>query len=307
MISQLHDVDLRLLRIFKAVVEAGGLSAAEVTLNMNVSNISSRLSDLEKRLGVRLCERGRQGFSLTEQGRHIYTATLVLLESVEQFRNEVRQTQSQITGELRLMLTDNTLDDPNFPIVEILERFRQRAPEVYIRLDHGCQAEVEQAVLNGDAHLGITSLSAPLETLECRLLYTEDTFLYCGANHPLFLRQPEAITDGDIEQCFFIDTEFGGHSTAPISGIKQTASAASLESRVTLILTGGYVGFLPAHYAERRVRNAEMKALLPETMCFQKKMYLLSKKGRVASPAQDTFMQELLAVYPSESSLKKSD
>ena len=50
--GQMSDLDLKLLRVFKAVVEAGGLSAAEVSLNMNVSNISTRLSDLEKRLGL---------------------------------------------------------------------------------------------------------------------------------------------------------------------------------------------------------------------------------------------------------------
>ena len=297
MVGQLYDVDLKLLRIFKAVVEAGGLSAAEVRLNMSVSNISTRLSELEKRLNVRLCERGRQGFALTEQGQHIYMATLELLASLEHFRTQVQRTQGKITGELRLMLTDNTLDDSRFPIVQILERFRLRAPDVYIRLEHDCQPEVEQSVLNGDVDLGITSLSQPLETLECQFLYGEDTFLYCGSKHPLFQQESDVMTATDIEQYGFIDTASGGHSAVPITGVRQTASAASLESRAALILSGGYVGFLPGHYAQRWVRSGEMRALLPEQMCFQKKMYLLSKKGRVASPAQEAFMQELLAMY----------
>ncbi|MEH6579435.1 MAG: LysR family transcriptional regulator [Amphritea sp.] len=300
MVGQLYDVDLRLLRIFKAVVEAGGLSPAEVTLNMSVSNISTRLSELEKRLDVRLCNRGRQGFAMTEQGQQVYTATLELMESLEHFRNQLQQTQSQISGELRLMLTDNTLDDHKFPIVKILEQFRQRAPAVYIRLEHGFQTEVEQSVVNGDVHLGITSLTAPLETLECQFLYAEDTFLYCGTKHPLFHRQAAAITAADIEQCDFIDTAAGGHSAVPITGTKQTASAASLESRATLILTGGYVGFLPSHYAQHWIQKGEMKALLPEEMSYQKKMYLLAKKGRTAIPALDLFIRELLATYSSD-------
>ncbi|MEF0942406.1 LysR family transcriptional regulator [Rhizobium sp. BR 362] len=48
-----------------SVVECGGLSAAEYTLGVGHSAISKHLSDLEARLMVLLCERGRSGFSIT--------------------------------------------------------------------------------------------------------------------------------------------------------------------------------------------------------------------------------------------------
>ena len=44
--SQIGNTDLRLLRIFKAVVECGGFAAAEVTLNIGRSAISIAISDL---------------------------------------------------------------------------------------------------------------------------------------------------------------------------------------------------------------------------------------------------------------------
>ena len=49
---ELHDVDLRHLRVFVAIVECGGLSAAEAKLNLSRSTISARLADLEVRLGT---------------------------------------------------------------------------------------------------------------------------------------------------------------------------------------------------------------------------------------------------------------
>ena len=85
--GQLADQDLRLLRVFKGVVEAGGFSAAEMQLNLANSTISNYISDLEKRLGMRLCERGRGGFSLTQQGQTVYEATLELLNALDQFRS----------------------------------------------------------------------------------------------------------------------------------------------------------------------------------------------------------------------------
>ncbi|TNF06658.1 MAG: LysR family transcriptional regulator [Gammaproteobacteria bacterium] len=300
MIGQLHDIDLKLLRIFKAVVEAGGLSAAEVTLNMNVSNISTRLADLEKRLGVRLCDRGRQGFALTDAGHQVYTAILELMESLDRFRCQVQVAGQTVTGELRLMLTDNTLDDRQFPIVKIIERYRARAPDVQIRLEHGSQTEVEQHLVSGAVQLGITSLSQSLDTLDCRYLYAEDTFLYCGPSHPLFECALEELSVPRIEQFGFIDTAAGEHSAVPIKGVRQTAVAPSLEARAALILTGGYLGFLPSHYAQRWIDSGEMRVLLPSKMHYRKKMYLIAKKGRQYTPAEALFIEQLQPFFPLE-------
>lgn len=64
-LGQMSDYDIRLVRIFKTVVECGGFTAAETTLGISRSAISQHMSDLESRLGFSLCQRGRGGFSLT--------------------------------------------------------------------------------------------------------------------------------------------------------------------------------------------------------------------------------------------------
>jgi DNA-binding transcriptional LysR family regulator len=78
MLANLSESDLRLLRVFAKVVEAGGYSAAQIELNVSQSTISTHMTELEHRLGVRLCQRGRSGFSVTEKGRLIYQASLRL-------------------------------------------------------------------------------------------------------------------------------------------------------------------------------------------------------------------------------------
>lgn len=52
LLGQLADMDIRLLRVFNSVVECGGLSAAEMELNIGRSTISRHLKDLEARLGI---------------------------------------------------------------------------------------------------------------------------------------------------------------------------------------------------------------------------------------------------------------
>ena len=70
-LAQVSDFDIRLLRLFRSVVECGGFSAAESVLGIGRSAISQQMSDLEQRLGLRLCQRGRAGFALTEEGRSL--------------------------------------------------------------------------------------------------------------------------------------------------------------------------------------------------------------------------------------------
>ena len=79
---QLHDVDLKLLRVFVEVVRCGGFSAAQAALNSSQSAISGQMTTLETRLGVKLCDRGRSGFRLTDQGRATYAATQRLMLAV---------------------------------------------------------------------------------------------------------------------------------------------------------------------------------------------------------------------------------
>lgn len=52
MFSQLTDLDLRLIRVFLAIVDAGGVSPAQATLNVGQSTISTQLATLETRLAT---------------------------------------------------------------------------------------------------------------------------------------------------------------------------------------------------------------------------------------------------------------
>src|SRR5205085_11496388 len=45
------DIDVRLLRVFRAVVEAGSFANAQAILNVGASTISTQMSQLETRLG----------------------------------------------------------------------------------------------------------------------------------------------------------------------------------------------------------------------------------------------------------------
>ena len=55
-VAQVTDFDVRMLKIFRSVVECGGFSVAESVLGIGRSAISQQMTELEQRLGLRLCQ-----------------------------------------------------------------------------------------------------------------------------------------------------------------------------------------------------------------------------------------------------------
>jgi LysR family transcriptional regulator, transcriptional activator for bauABCD operon len=113
MIGRLSDIDIRLLRIFVAVVEQGSFSVAATRLNVSESTVSTHMADLEKRLGMRLCERGRAGFRLTEDGEEVFRATTELLAEAKRFRDKLATLRSALGGTLKIGLPDAMVTHAN--------------------------------------------------------------------------------------------------------------------------------------------------------------------------------------------------
>jgi DNA-binding transcriptional LysR family regulator len=129
---RLTDVDLRLIRIFRAIVECQGLAGAELVLNLSQSRISASLAELEARLGVRLCRRGRSGFALTEAGDTVYKASHDLFESVDRFCNQAGTVASKLKRVLRLGTVDALVTNRELSLPQAISHFRLHNPSVII-------------------------------------------------------------------------------------------------------------------------------------------------------------------------------
>ncbi|WP_372739220.1 LysR family transcriptional regulator [Neptunomonas sp.] len=291
--GQLSDIDLRLLRIYKVVVESGGFSAAEVDLNISRAAISIAMSDLESRLGFRLCQRGRSGFSLTEEGEQIYHYTLQLLSSIEDFRTQVNTLHTQLKGELNIGITDNLVTMPHMRITNALSALKTQGPDVTINIRMAPPNEIELGILDGRLHIGIVPDLRALAGLEYFPLYQEESQLYCSNEHPLF-----AMTDNNIGKISLWDAVVPAYAQTPeIKACHQqltsTATATDREGIAFLILTGRYIGYLPAHLAAQWVQAGRMRALLPEQYHYSTQFSAISRKGARSNLVQQTFLEYL--------------
>lgn len=288
-------MDLKLLRTFKTVVECGGFSASEVELNIGRSAISRLMSDLETRLDMHLCQRGRSGFQLTEHGKLVYNATQELLLDLEKFRTNINAIHSHLVGELVLSLTDNMVTDSNSPIITALGIFHQTEPEVKISLQVAAPNEVERAVIEGRANLGVVPYHHQLPGLEYHDLHEEQSLLYCGKTHPLFSVHDEGVATENLQEYDFIAPGYS-HSIVineRFPELRPAATSFQVEGIATLILSGQYIGFLPSHYANFWLEKKMMRPLLPQKLNYTVPFKVINRKDSQPNLVRSAFLKTL--------------
>ncbi len=294
-IDQISDIDIRLLKIFKAVVDNGGFAAAEVQLNISRPAISIAISDLEKRLDLRLCQRGRSGFTLTEEGQEIYNASLQLLVSLETFKTQVNAIHHQLKGELNIGITDNLVTLPHMRITHALAALKKAGPEVRINIRMIPPNDIELGVLDSRLHIGVIPELRPLQGLNYYPLYEETSQLYCSAGHPLYSRSDDELQPEDIYDCDAVVPAF-----AQIAEIKSKhqllnsqATATDREGIAFLILTGHFIGYLPTHFAQRWVRDGLMRPLLPRQLYFGTQYSAITRKAARPNLILEKYLEAL--------------
>ena len=290
-INQITDFDIKLIRLFKTVIECGSYTAAESILGITKSAISIQMSDLEKRLDMKLCHRGRGGITLTEEGEAVLNLAEVLLASIEQFRSDVNQINNDLRGDLNIALVNNLVTQPQMRITHALKDVRALSDKININITMSTPSDIEKGVIDGRFHVGAVPSTNKVSGLEYRPLYTERYYLFCSDQHPLFMQpQPDQSTLNHS------NTVVTSHRMTPDAiamhqKLNCCATASDHEGIAFLILTGTYIGFLPEHYAEYWVSKGRMKALLPQQYYFESEINLTTKRGAQFNQILNQFLE----------------
>ncbi|MBL1273683.1 MAG: LysR family transcriptional regulator [Oceanospirillales bacterium] len=292
-LGQVGDYEIRLLKVFEAVVESGGFSAAEGELNIGRSTISTHIANLEDRLNLKLCFRGRSGFSLTEEGADVYELMKTLLSALEGFRSGVNALHVSLTGELRVIASDTICMDPQSGLSEAIARFSKAAPDVNVLLDVKSLSDIERMVLNDEADIGLIPQHRQLSGLDYRSLYVDDCHLYCSRTHPLYNAKSspqllgQVLTSKVVHAGIHTSPEVG----AQLTDMNKAAISYFYEARLAMILSGAYIGFMPDAYVQRYVEEGDLRALVPETKHYSLEICTITRTYGRTKRARELFLE----------------
>ncbi len=290
------NIDLRLLRVFVTVVECGSYTAAQSRLNIGTSTISLHMTELEQRLGFRLCDRGRSGFRLTELGNNVYSEAKAVLRSLDNFSASMSTLTSQLSGKLVIGIVDNLVTHPNFTVMNALRDFHAKPNKVFFELLTANREELEQGILQGTIHAAIGPFVRRINGLSMKPLFKEIHRVYCGRGHKLFGEKVKQITPDVISGLPVVVR--GYHEQFDLEhfeGAWPAATVRNLEAMVILLLSGAYIGFLPIHVAKPWVDAGQLHTIGGNDSAYVSDHMLITRKGLQAPRALSTFIDALIA------------
>jgi DNA-binding transcriptional LysR family regulator len=166
-------MDLRQLRYFVGIVQAGSLARAADQLHVAQSALSYHLASLESDLDRQLVTRGPKGIQLTEAGSILYRHAEAILRNLDFARQDVMSALNVPSGRVSI----------GFPVAwasivgyELFARIRSVYPHILLHVTDGNSALVRERLVNGRLDIAVLFTGQPERGLAVEPLFLEELF-----------------------------------------------------------------------------------------------------------------------------------
>jgi LysR family cyn operon transcriptional activator len=174
-------LEIRHLRYFLAVAEAGNFSRAANRLGVSQPNISQQMRDLEVALRVALFQRRGKRILLTSAGLIFQEHARAILRHIETFLQELNTEPGQLRGALHLGVVP-ILNVALIP--ELIGMFASTHQGISLNVEEISSTEIETALEEGRMDVGLGFLTRHSPNLRYERLCTDEFALIVHESHP---------------------------------------------------------------------------------------------------------------------------
>src|SRR5438552_13136225 len=202
--SYTHPVHPETLRLDCDVVRLRSFSRGATQNFVSQSAASQAMQQLETELSAALLDRTKRPFVVTPEGQAFYEACRGLLESWEKARAEIAAVKARVDGTVRVAAIYSVgLHDVSRNVQQFLSLY----PEARVQLECLHPHKVVEAVIQGEAEVGIMSYPPANRALSIVPLRSEPMAFVCHPNHRLARRR--IVMPDDLNGETFIDFDAG--------------------------------------------------------------------------------------------------
>ena len=196
-------MNLRQLRTFVAIADAGGLARAEGRLNLSQPAASRQIQALETDLGIPLFDRIGRRMHLTSEGEDLLRRSRRLLQDADAIGERARALKSGQNGILRVGATPQTIEST---LAAFLTAYRRRHPGVEVHLVEEGTVRLPNRLGNGDVHLALIPYD---ERFQCRTIYPMCLLAVFSEHHPLRRSRTLEVAQLRDESLLLLHAGFG--------------------------------------------------------------------------------------------------
>ena len=175
----MRTIDLDSLEIFRAVVQEGGVVRAAGKLNRVQSNVTTRIKQLEDRLGLQLFRRQGRSLVLSPEGERLLSYAQRLFRLADEAESELRNGQPM--GTFRIGSLESTAGSRLAPV---LSRFHRLHPAVVVELATGTTGALIQRVTNFELEAAFVSEPFTAPGLKTLKVFDEELVLITAKDFP---------------------------------------------------------------------------------------------------------------------------
>lgn len=144
-------MDIRQLRYFIAIAEAGSLSMAARHLHIAQPSLSQHLANMEEELEVRLLVRTPRGSTLTAEGQVLYRHAVEICGSLKRCIAEMRELSAEVAGPVRFGMPPSVSMVMSVPLAETV---RIELPDVRLRVSEAMSGFIKTWIDDGTVEIG---------------------------------------------------------------------------------------------------------------------------------------------------------
>jgi len=122
---------LEAMRVFCAVVDAGGFNRAAERLGMSTSSVTNQVASLEAHFRVKLLHRTTRSMSLTSEGSLCHQQAQQLLATMAELETQLQEAADQPSGILRVDMPGLI---SRLYVAPALPRFLEQFPDISVRM-----------------------------------------------------------------------------------------------------------------------------------------------------------------------------
>lgn len=182
-------MELRELRSFCMAARLQSISKAAEQLDIGQPTVTTHIKKLEKQLGMVLFDRIKRPIQLTLSGRTLVELAAPLVEGIDDLATRTSATEER--GPVDLASTSDIIPHTLLRVVRV---FRNRHPEIRLRMRSGFRSEVLDMVADGEVDLGVIPHPERRDEFEFEALFFYERVLLTPPDHPL-LQEPLSSLD----------------------------------------------------------------------------------------------------------------
>ncbi|WP_432737488.1 LysR family transcriptional regulator [Maridesulfovibrio sp. FT414] len=175
-------MEIRHLRLVKAIMEEGGITKATRKLHLTQSALSRQLQEAEIQLGTKIFLRINRKLIPTEAGEKLLKLADEVIEKIEQTERSIRELVKGEAGEIRISTECYT---SYHWLPSIMRQFQLLYPNVKLRIVMEATHQPLQKLLSGELDIAITTDPIQDSNLRYIKLFQDEMFAIVPATHKL--------------------------------------------------------------------------------------------------------------------------